>query len=139
MASKHVIIVVKNNDDEYLQYYDNRWDSLLFLNCKKEDNFSEDIIKDNIFNRFDIDRSNINIKYFGEKTHSKFSVSNQIMKEYCHDFYLVSFNLPDFMNKKEFIYKDINYVWYSMDELETDERIQEVNSDIVSFIKEFNI
>ena len=139
MASKHIIIVVKNNNDEYLQYYDNRWDSLLFLNCKKKDDFNEDIIINDISNRFDINKEEINIKYYGEKTHSKFSVSNQIMKEYCHDFYLVNFKLPEYMSNKEFIYKDVNYVWYSLLELETNERIQEVNSDIVSYIKEFNI
>ena len=138
MASKHVIIVVKNNNDEYLQYYDSRWDSLLFLNCKKNDDFNEDVLKNEIISRFD-DVDNIDIKYIGEKTHTKFSVSNQTMKEYCHDFYLVKFNLPSFMNNKEFIYKDINYIWYSMNELETDSRVQEVNSDIVSYIKEFNI
>ena len=31
--SKHAIIVIKNNN-KYLQYYDLRWDSYLFLNCK---------------------------------------------------------------------------------------------------------
>ena len=138
MISKHIIMVLKNGNNEYLQYYDNRWDSLLFLNCKKTDSFDENDLKNEIINRFD-NVDDIKFKYIGQKTHTKFSVSNQKMKEYCHDFYLVSFSLPDYMNSKEFICKDIDYVWYSMNELESDSRVQEVNSDIVSYIKEFNI
>ena len=38
MASKHAIIIVKNIRGEYLQYYENSWNSYLFLNCKCENN-----------------------------------------------------------------------------------------------------
>ena len=30
----HSIIVIKNEKNEYLQYYDEKWKSYLFLNCK---------------------------------------------------------------------------------------------------------
>lgn len=30
----HAIIIIKNEKGEYLQYYDERWNSYLFLNCK---------------------------------------------------------------------------------------------------------
>lgn len=33
---KHAIMVIKNNKNEYLQYFDNKWNSYLFLNCKKK-------------------------------------------------------------------------------------------------------
>ena len=29
-------MVIKNNKNEYLQYFDNKWNSYLFLNCKKK-------------------------------------------------------------------------------------------------------
>ena len=31
---KHAIIIIKNKENKYLQYYDERWQSYLFLNCK---------------------------------------------------------------------------------------------------------
>lgn len=33
---KHAIIVIKNNRHEYLRYFDNKWNSYLFLNCKNK-------------------------------------------------------------------------------------------------------
>ena len=45
--SRHAIIVIKNNENKYLQYYDERWDSYLFLNCKLHDN-SDEIVKTEI-------------------------------------------------------------------------------------------
>ena len=43
---KHAIIIIKNNNNEYLQYYDNIWKSFLFLNCKLfDDKENENNIK----------------------------------------------------------------------------------------------
>lgn len=39
------------------------------------------------------------------------------------------------MNQKEFNINDIEYKWFTIEELEENERIQKVNGDIVSFIK----
>ena len=38
-----------------------------------------------------------------------------------------------------FTINNINFKWFSLKELESDERIQEVNGDIVKFIKENNL
>ena len=31
---EHAIIVIKNENSKYLQYFDEGWNSYLFLNCK---------------------------------------------------------------------------------------------------------
>ena len=36
MERKFAIIIIKNKNNEYLQYYDERWNSYLFLNCRIE-------------------------------------------------------------------------------------------------------
>ena len=46
----HSIIVIKNENGEYLQYYDNIWNSLLFPNCKLEEGFSNQTIVEYITN-----------------------------------------------------------------------------------------
>ena len=42
MERKHAIIIIKNEKNKYLQYYDNRWESYLFPNCKINDKLLRD-------------------------------------------------------------------------------------------------
>lgn len=128
--SKHAIIVIKNDDNEYLQYYDDRWNSYLFLNCKLEDN-DENIVKKYVSDILKVDVNKINCKYISDKIHTKFSESAKQEKEYHHYFYKVIINSEFNINN--------NYKFFSYDELKNDKRIREVNSDIVEFIKEFNL
>jgi N-acetylneuraminic acid mutarotase len=133
MASKHAIIVLKNKNGDYLQYFDERWNSLLFLNCKVEENDIE-VIQKYIDSIFHVDA---NVSFLMEKIHTKFSVSHNMDREYHHYFYSVDISpFLSIMNKEEFTYQGIFYKWCSMDYLMNDERIQEVNGDIVGFLKE---
>ena len=137
---KHAIIVIKNSNNEYLQYFDNRWDSYLFLNCKLSENFNNETIVDYISEKLKIDKEKIQCQYIGKKVHTKFSQSAQREKEYEHFFYeAIIDRIPSTMEEKNFLINDESYCWYSYDELQGDKRIQKVNSDIVSFIKEFNL
>ena len=128
--SKHAIIVIKNDNNEYLQYYDERWNSYLFLNCKLEDN-NENIIRKYVSDVLKVDINNITCEYISDKIHTKFSESAQKLKEYHHYFYKViigiTFNISD------------NYKFLSYEKLMNDERIKKVNSDIIGFIKELNL
>ena len=62
------------------------------------------------------------------------------MKEYHHYFFKVDIksDIP-FMNEETLNINGKQFKWFSYNELETDKRIQEVNSDVVSYIKEFAI
>ena len=137
---QHAIIVIKNENEEYLQYYDDKWNSLLFLNCKLEDGSNKQKIVDYISNKLGIKKEVIICDYIGKKRHTKFSESAKKDKEYIHYFYNVKIKeLPNNMKTKEFIFNEEKYIWYSYNELEKDERIQKTNSDIVGFIKEFKM
>ena len=138
--SKHAIIVIKNDNNEYLQYFDNRWNSFLFPNCKLDENFNEDVIKDYISIKLKINNSELECIYVADKVHTKFSESARKEKEYHHYFYKINIeSIPEIMRKKSFNTENTKYCWYSEDELKNDERIQKVNSDIVQFIKEYNL
>ena len=76
----------------------------------------------------------LNSIYVGEKVHTKFSESAQREKEYQHYFYDVKIEGID-----SHFFDTTKYRWYSYDELLNDDRIKKVNSDIVGFIKEFNV
>lgn len=131
---KHAIIVIKNDKGEYLQVFDKKWDSYLFINCKV--NNEKDIIKieKEINDKLGIKSANIIYKF--DKIHTKFSVSDKIMKEYHHYFYKVIVKeFPKFMVNKSFKNNNFIFKWFTFDELLNDKKIKEVNSDIVNFIK----
>lgn len=72
---------------------------------------------------------NLNIKisdFCFDKVHLKFSQKDKIVNEYHHYFYKVNLNDLKIDNK---IFKCFSYT-----DLLNDKRIQEVNSDIVSFV-----
>lgn len=137
---RHAIIVIKNNKNEFLQYYDNRWDSYLFLNCKLGEEHNEEYVKNEVSEKLDILEDRIECKYLNDIIHTKYSESAKKDKEYHHFFYEINIKeIPECMRKKEFILNDIKYSWYSIKELEKDDRIQKVNSDIVGFVKEMTL
>ena len=137
---RHAIIVLKNKEEKYLQYYESKWESYLFLNCKMIDENDYQAINNKINEMLDIDSSLYNISYINTKVHTKYSVKDKIDKEYTHYFYSFEFNEKfDFFDLNEFERNGIKFKWFSYDDLLNDKRIQEVNSDIVSFIKEFNM
>jgi len=133
----HAIIVIKNERNEYLQYFDNRWNSFLFLNCKLLDGENADIVKDTIVDKLNVKKELIKVSLIGNKKHEKFSESDKIQKEYVHYFYKVDLN--EKLNNEEFEINGIQYKWFSYANLLKDKRIQQVNSDIVQFVKEFDI
>lgn len=133
---KHAIIIIKNDKNEYLQYYEKNWKSYLFLNCKLLDNFEEQDIVKEVIQRLKLPNNDLKCNYLDDKIHKKYSVSAGKEKEYHHYFYSIEIeNMPSFMNEQHFTIDSIQYSWYSLEELENDSRIQEVNSDIVGFIK----
>ena len=132
LEHKHTILIIKNND-KYLQYFDERWNSYLFLNTKVQGSVNEKELIKFIEERFNI--KDVTVEYKFDKVHSKYSPTKKKKKTYHHYFYLVKANIPE----EDFTMDNINYKWLSMNYLETDKKIQEMNSDIVSFIKENKI
>lgn len=125
--SLHAIIIIKNND-KYLQYYDNRWDSYLFSNMKLGETFTEIDITQYVEKTFN--KKVLNCTFIKNIIHSKYSVSHKETREYNHYFYLVNLDNYDFGD---------NYKFFSINELKNDKRIMEVNSDIVGFIEDMNL
>lgn len=134
---KHAIAVVKNEKGEYLQYFDEKWNCYLFLNCKFTEEEDSNIVKEKIANSLEIDTNKIQVSFVGKKQHRKFSESAKIEKEYIHYFYNVKIDTK--LNDKEFELKGLKYKWFSYSNLMKDERIKKVNSDIIQFVKEFNM
>lgn len=138
--NKHSIIVIKNKKNEYLQYFDKRWNSYLFMNCKMQDKDDVNSIYNELEQSLGINKEDVNLAFIDEKVHKKFSESAKIEKEYQHYFYKAELlkDINEF-NKKEFEKSNKKYKWFSFEELTRDERIQKVNSDIVEYVRQLKI
>ena len=118
---KNAIVVIKNDRNEYLQYFDERWNSYLFINYKLEGDFNNEDIIEKLSNELKINIKEIECTYVAEKTHKKFSESAKKEKEYQHYFYSINIkNIPDIMKQKSFILNNRKYEWYSFSELEVE-------------------
>lgn len=126
-AHAHAIIVIRNGKGEFLQYFDERWQSLLFPNCKIISEHNEDIILHALKEKYGLNMKNAQILYRTEKVHTKYSVSAGKMKKYHHYFYTVDIeDLPI----------DDRFVWLTLEEMKENKRIKEVNGDIVKYVQE---
>lgn len=137
MATKHAIMIIRNQKGDYLQYYDKRWNSYLFLNSKIDDDFKDSSIETILQEKLDGLKKINSIQFLGDKLHRKYSVSADCEKEYHHYFYLVKIDLLEYMKQEEFECHQISYKWFGMKELQKDVRIQEVNRDIIEYVGEF--
>lgn len=136
-SHKHAIMIIRNSEGKYLNYYDDRWNSYLFLNNKTKEDNDLNTQKKFIMETLNLEEMDLELKLIHEKIHTKYSESAKKDKEYHHYFYNVEIkSLKPFLMKEEFELNDKKYKWFSLKELEEDPRIQKVNSDIVTIIKE---
>jgi hypothetical protein len=117
MEHVHSILIIKKGN-KYLNYYDDRWNMLLFPNIKGND--IEDI-KKYIKDKFGIETSNI--KQLFDKVHDKYSIPNKEVRTYHHYFYEID--------------EDIDGNYYELKDLLLDDKVRENNSDIIEYVKEY--
>ena len=133
------IIAIKdsfnNYSNRFLVYYDERWDCKLFPSYKTVDN-NEDNIKIRLSNELKVGKDCISLEYKTYEIHRKFSVSNNETRVYDHRAYSATLkNFSAMMKGDTFEIDGKKYFWMTISDMEKDERIMEVNSDVVSFIK----
>lgn len=139
----HSIVLIKDtfkeNANRYLVYYDTRWKCKLFLNYSTLDSdvgSDENNIQKHLGMELKIDEKNIKGVFQFEKVHEKFSVSAQETKCYRHRFYKYAItSFSEKLRQNSFEIDGRKYYWMSIAEMESDNRIMEVNDDIVKMVK----
>ncbi len=132
---KHAIII-KNEQGKYLQYFDQKWNCYLFLNCKLPNGDDISLVRNKVSNELNLKKELIKVKFLGIRKHKKFSESAKIEKSYRHFFYKLE--MEKLFNNDEFEMNEIHYKWFDDNDFINDVRIQKVNSDIIQFVKEFD-
>lgn len=134
---KHAIIVIKNKKNELLQYFDEKWNCLLFPNLKLSNESQKEQIIDYLSKQLNISQNQIQLKLKANKVHEKFSVSAQKNKVYNHFIYEIKIkNLPAEMTANQFEYGGNKYSWHTIENLENDENVKNTNQDILDFVKD---
>ena len=133
---KHSIIIIKNKKGEVLQYFDEKWNQLLFPNLKNENYKPICEIKDYLKSQFNLEESDFKLRYLYNCVHEKLSVPTGENKTYNHYFYEVKINkLPDIMKSNSFEINNKKFIFKSLNDLENDEHIMKNNSDIINIVK----
>ena len=134
-----LIIKNKNNPLQYLQCYDKRWKSYLFLYLHTNENEDKNIekIKTFVCSNLNVAVEDVNIRFLFEKSHEKYSIPNKITRKYNHRFYEI--DLSSFKNYKNntFHIRGNKYTWMTLEEMMDNKTIMKKNSDIVGFIREY--
>lgn len=126
------LLAIKNTSGQYLQKYDVRWKSWLFPYVRStEDN------KDNVDHYISqLLGVEVETKYVTYAKHCKYSVSDEVYKIYNHKLYkLLLQSIPKNMVNETFEIDGDKYRWMSVQAMENDERIMEINDDVVAFVK----
>ena len=128
----HQILIIQN-EDKLLQYYDISWESYLFIN-KKPDTVPYMLDINNYINKqFNV--TDTECKYLGELVSKKLSIKDNKIKNYQHFFYLVSSEeLNKTHTEEEFTINNVSYKWFDKNALKANIRAMEVNSDIINAV-----
>lgn len=125
----------KEHSNRFLLYYDERWDCKFFFSYKTVDN-DEENIKNRLSHELKIDTSLISTEFKTEKIQKKFSVSHDENRVYDHRVYYAEIaEFKDNITQDEFEIEGKKFFWLTIQEMERDERIRQVNSDVVGLIK----
>ena len=121
------IVAIMNSDREYLQIYDERWSNWLFPyiastddNKSNVDDFVSDLLK-----------MKVSTEYVSVAKHCKYSVSDQVYKIYNHKLYKL---ILDDSTRDSLSSIIKNAKWMSIEELELDSSIMEINDDVIAFV-----
>lgn len=126
------LLAIVNPSGQYLQKWDDRWETWLFPYVKSTDNNQEnvDVYVSKLLCK------DVSVKYITYAKHCKYSVSDNVYKIYNHKLYKLLLNIiPENMTEQTFVIDGNKYKWMSIEEIENDARIMEVNDEVVAFVK----
>lgn len=137
------IVAIRDSYNKYpnrfLLYYDERWSCWFFPNYKTTKSADDNIpnICGRLSSQLKIPASSINLELKDEAVHEKYSRSDNVRKTYEHKLYNASIaSFPDAEREDNFTVDGIRYRWMSIHDMENNHIIKEINSDVVSFVKE---
>lgn len=143
-VKKYSLVAIKNTfakfANKFLLYYDEQWDCKFFINFSTLATGNDKNIIEKLSNMLNIDKSLIETEYITKQVQVKYSTESETMNTYEHIVYkAVISEFTSTLKKKEFEIDGKKFYWMTIQEMEKDLRISEVNSDVVALIKSSRI
>lgn len=138
------LIAVKNGGDElsnrYLTYYDEQWECWFLPNHRSFDSYTEDKAKvaDYLSTEFKVPQSDFTLGFVGTTTSTKWSTEHNEERTYDYRLYLAAVTrVPDaWVVDGEFSIGSKKCRWMSLDDMQSDKRVYEVNHDVIDMLKD---
>lgn len=135
------IVAIKDTFNEYanryLLYYDKSWNCWFFFSFKTMEEQNEENIRVRLSNALHIPKDNISLYYKLERIQPKYSIKDNMHKVYLHRLYEAKIsNFTDECKVDRFEVDGVQYRWMTIEEMETDETIMDINKDVVSMVKD---
>lgn len=135
------IVALKDDFNKYsnrfLLHYDTNWNCWFFFSFPTSDSANEEQIKNRMSNILKVDKNLIHLVHKSERLQPKYSIKDSVNKVYQHSLYQAVMGAfsPE-MEEDCFVLDGVSYKWMTIAEMEADDRIMEINKDVVSFVKE---
>ena len=135
------IVALKDDFNKYsnrfLLHYDTNWNCWFFFSFPTSDSANEEQIKNRMSNILKVDKNLIHLVHKSERLQPKYSLKDCVNKVYQHSLYqAVMGEFSPELKEDSFVLDGVSYKWMTIAEMEADDRIMEVNKDVVSFVKE---
>jgi hypothetical protein len=135
------IVAVKDTfnrfSNRFLLYYEKTWKCWFFFSFKTSDIADEENIKSRLSNLLHIDKKSIALQYISERIQPKHSLRDDVDKVYLHRLYKADItSFSEQCKNDTFEIDGTEFKWMTIADMESDERIMEVNKDVVSMVKD---
>ncbi|MBR4513933.1 MAG: hypothetical protein IKO61_03510 [Lachnospiraceae bacterium] len=135
------VVIIKDTFNEYANRYLLRyvrdWDCRLFFSFRTQENDNEGHLVSELSNALHIPTSDIEISFCNSDYVTKYSESDKVTKTYDHRYYVATIkNFSDTVKKEHFVIDDIDYYWMTYESMNSDERIREVNKDVIDYVRD---
>lgn len=124
---------------EFLVYYDDRWECLLFPNCRSRINGDDsEYIKEQAASEYNVQKDQIYCRYITSCIQEKYSVSHDENRIYNHALYEIIFDKDlDIVKEDQFIKNKKRHYWVNIQELEEDSNVMKKNADVLHLVKQY--
>jgi len=128
------LVIIRNEfehrPNKFLLRYDERWECWLLPYYKNAD---VEVLRQCLSDDLNIDANVIIDK--GEQVTEKYSPADKRYKTYHHKFYYVLPMLQRCHRLDEFRVGNLRYKWFSLEDMQANEAIVKINSDVVEVLQ----
>lgn len=124
-----------SNENRFLLKYDRRWKCYLFPYTRTKLENDKEFVQDCFFKLTGINKACDKVL---EHEDTKYSYSDGFEKTYSHTYYLFNLDIGKSIlsRKNSFKIGKDNYRWFTIQEMRENKKIEERNSEIVTFVDE---